>query len=227
MGKKYCNVCGSMTFYEVINNHEEIQSEILDEKIDDYGNVYNETLDHHYTTLTCKCLGCHDIFLEKKSVSYWGSDEILSYEEIFPKRNDNSLKMMGYINIPDSIKIIYEEVIKTYNEKCYLLCSIGLRTLLEALCVERGIKDGTLEAKIDKLDFITQNIKDNLHKFRYLGNEATHDFIAPDKNELRLSIEVIEDLMKNAYDFDYNSLNFLSKYQDKVSNRKKSSTSCI
>ena len=42
MGKKYCNVCGSMTFYEVINNHEEIQSEILDEKIDDYGNVYNE-----------------------------------------------------------------------------------------------------------------------------------------------------------------------------------------
>ena len=35
-------------------------------KIDDYGNVYNETLDHHYTTLTCKCLGCHDIFLEKK-----------------------------------------------------------------------------------------------------------------------------------------------------------------
>lgn len=47
------------------------------------------------------------------------------------------------------------------------------------------------------------NIVRNLHGFRFIGNRAVHELEAPDKSELGLAIDVIEDLLNFLYSLDY------------------------
>ena len=60
--------------------------------------------------------------------------------------------------------------------------------------------------KIVNSTFITDNIKKNLHGIRYLGNDVTHDFISPKKEDLELTIKILEDILNTVYDLDYKSM---------------------
>ena len=153
-------------------------------------------------------MGCDEIVIEK--VDYFSEDRdeegnpILT-NTFYPTRNIKSLKKKTYIKIPQKLRVIYNEIIDSYNNSCLLLCSIGLRTLLEAVCVDKGIVSGNLMNKIDNYTFITDNIKKNLHGIRYLGNDVTHDFISPKKEDLELTIKILEDILNTVYDLDYKS----------------------
>jgi len=92
-----------------------------------------------------------------------------------------------------------------YNEQAPILCTAGLRALLEGICQDKRIKGRNLKAKIDGLKAIlpSRNIIRNLHHFRFMGNDAVHELAAPKPNELALAIGVIEDLLNFLYEMDY------------------------
>jgi hypothetical protein len=50
---------------------------------------------------------------------------------------------------------------------------------------------------------LPQNIVSNLHSIRFIGNEAAHKLSSPSTNELRLAIELCEDLLNYIYELDY------------------------
>jgi hypothetical protein len=75
---------------------------------------------------------------------------------------------------------------------------------LEGICAEKGIEGRNLHTKIDGLKvYLPANIVDSLHRFRFVGNEAAHELQAPTEAELRLAIEVMEDLLNFLYELDY------------------------
>lgn len=47
------------------------------------------------------------------------------------------------------------------------------------------------------------NIVESLHSFRFMGNVAAHELQAPNREDLKLAIEVIEDLLNFLYELDY------------------------
>ena len=58
-------------------------------------------------------------------------------------------------NVPRFIKDIYEEAVKSYNVDSLILCSVGLRMIIEAVCKEKGIdkeylvnQDGTQKLSV-------------------------------------------------------------------------------
>jgi len=68
----------------------------------------------------------------------------------------------------------------------------------------KNIDGKNLEQRIDHLEAILPaNIVQNLHGFRFMGNEALHELGAPDPKDLRLAIEVSEDLLNFLYELDY------------------------
>ncbi len=156
------------------------------------------------------CQGCDTATLQeactaKKLIK--NKKAILTYE-FHPKRLKDGLHKKLF-SLHFKLGILYNEVIESYNNGLVTLCSIGLRALLEGICVDKGITDSMawgLDKKIDKLGE-TQNvpasIAKNLKSFKFIGDDAAHRLEVPEPEDLRLSIEVMEELMTFLYSLDY------------------------
>jgi hypothetical protein len=76
---------------------------------------------------------------------------------------------------------------------CLLLCTIGLRALIEGVCNDKGFKDRKLENNIEGLTKLlpSPNMIEALHALRLFGNDAAHRLEArgclKKKGKLRLS----------------------------------------
>jgi hypothetical protein len=150
------------------------------------------------------CMGCEKGLLEEE---YWNDamPEDCADFEYFPKRSQHSLIPKSYSKLKPELRTIYQEAITCYNEKALILCTAGLRALLEGICQDKRIKGKNLKAKIEGLKPIlpNKNIIRNLHHFRFMGNDAVHELAAPNPSEVALAISVIEDLLNFFYELDY------------------------
>lgn len=136
------------------------------------------------------CAGCESARLEIVS------QEFTSYEPepdpeisiFYPEYEAGKLTPKRFTQLSHELQNIYQEVIVSYNNNLHTLCAIGLRALLEGICVDRGIKDWGLEKKLEKLridNHLPSNIVDALYRLKIMGDESAHRLIPPDDFELK------------------------------------------
>lgn len=122
----------------------------------------------------------------------------------YPKRKRDNVPTKRFLQLSNKLKQLYIETIECYNSDLNILCAAGLRALIEGICVDKSIEGKNLEKKIDKLTAILpENIVNNLHSFRFMGNDAVHELSPPKRKDLFLAIEVCEDLLNFLYELDY------------------------
>ncbi|WP_267890335.1 DUF4145 domain-containing protein [Leptospira venezuelensis] len=100
-----------------------------------------------------------------------------------------------------------------------MLCAAGLRAMIEGVCADQKIKKGpveekdkngqivtkqkgNLEGKINGLtqeNLLTEKQANILHQHRFLGNTALHRLKKPDKDKLKLAIEILEHILDAIY----------------------------
>jgi len=135
-----------------------------------------------------------------------GTDEYDQFysSAFYPERAATSRPNKYFENLPSKLKILYSEVIKSNNDGLHLLCAVGLRSLLEGVCADKGVAGPNLQDKIDGMKaLLPENIVKNLHEFRFMGNKAVHELEAPKNFELSLALDVIEDILNFLYALDY------------------------
>ena len=150
-----------------------------------------------------KCCGCNSITLEEKyTAPYMDKGK---YEATFyPPQKINHIDPKHFIKLSPKLQQIYRETILAYNSEMYLLCTAGLRALIEGICVDKKITGQNLEKKIEGLvTILPANIIEGLHDLRFMGNDAIHELLAPKRTELNLAIKICEDLLNFLYDLDY------------------------
>ena len=200
--KIYCNTCKNPTHHELKSLHTSVAEEVDYDETGPYL-VFEEKNEYFFWI----CLGCDTATLENAYTHSGMEDE--KGKEIwtslfYPKRQSNDLSTKYFQKISPKLRSIYKEVIASFNSSHKILCAMGLRALLEGVCADKGITNRTLEKRIDALDeYLPQNIVQSLHSFRFMGNEAAHELAGPPISELRLAIEVMEDLMNFLYELDY------------------------
>ena len=156
-----------------------------------------------------ECLGCENIQFRKRysSEDMIREDENGSYEwyeesKYYP-RNLLYHKILGSIYLlPDKIRIVYIETIEALKNNCYILSSVGLRAIIEAICLEQKISGKNLEIKTNNLvknKLITENDGNRLHSIRFLGNDSVHQMEVPSEEKLRVALDIIEHMIKNLY----------------------------
>lgn len=120
----------------------------------------------------------------------------------------DSVECKPFRNLNPDLTRLYEEVVTCFDRDCLLLCTIGLRALIEGVCKDKGVAGRDLKDRIDGLiKFVPSlNIIEALHAFRFAGNTAVHDLEALTRDDARASIEVMEDLLTFLYDLDYKAL---------------------
>jgi hypothetical protein len=202
-----CNACSGVTWHNVIFN-KSLGLPLYDR--DREGDDAFGEIDERWELL--QCLGCDNITLRVTSGYPWAEEEEILF---FPERTSGHHQQKHYNKLPPKLKALYDETLTAYNRGSLLLCTAGIRALLEGLCADRGITEGpneqgksvkNLEGKINGLaSIVPSGIVKNLHGLRFLGNQALHELEIPNKPNLELALTVIEDVLNVVYDLDYKS----------------------
>lgn len=158
-----------------------------------------------YTLLTCG--GCDTGVLEVSEIAAgWEIEEgeqFFRYAYYPPRASADHHKKL-FRKLPKSLRVIYWETVDAYNGGLNILCAGGLRVLIEGICSDRKIRGPNLKEKVDKLEqILPKNLVQHLHAFRFIGNEALHELGIPEREILRMAIDVGEDLLNFLYDLDY------------------------
>jgi len=223
--KSICSTCRRAT------NHE-----ILSEKVYYYSEESGWWEDHKYQIIQCK--GCDTISFRRlynDAASFGGVEDGTDpwIQELYPKRTLKSLPIKNLLNTPQNIKNIYRETIDAFNNGQSILCSGGLRAIIEGVCKQRGITKGKvddgnggnkistrLDGKIEALasnGFLTKENANILHELRFLGNAALHELSSPSNSELKMAIEIIEHTLDNLYEFEHKA----KELRKEIAKRKK------
>lgn len=191
----FCNRCVATTIHALRFTHHGSDGEASEDR---YSEVWTDSL--------WSCCGCESATLEH----YWeleGTEGEIGAPRpethYYPAREKKQRKV--FVKLPDAMSQLYAETIDAFNSNSMLLCSIGLRTLIEGICNDQGIPGNSLSEKIEGLSPIVPNKKliDSLHSFRHGGNDATHELVALRPFEASFNIEVMEGLFNFLYHLDY------------------------
>ncbi|MGE3275077.1 MAG: DUF4145 domain-containing protein [Vicinamibacterales bacterium] len=187
----YCNRCGGVTNHLARGSHSKHVD--LDES------------DWETTLVTLwTCAGCERGVMETSTESsFWGDDESPTFR-YDPPLSTNHHKKKWFRKIPTRLRGIYNETVLAFNANLNVLTAAGLRALVEGICADKGVVGKTLEKKIDGLEtLLPKSIVANLHGFRFMGNDAVHELKTPKRDDLKVALEVSEDLLNVLYELDY------------------------
>lgn len=190
--KVFCYACSKPTNQKVLHRAQSPWP-------DDAGYVFGE--DHYLL----QCAGC-DCF--NYAIRAWEEHPDNPYGEewpeswrIYPEAGVSHRQMNGFESLPTKIRIIYKETVDAMNARLAVLSGIGLRALIEAICIDRGCK-GALNKMIDDLakkGVITSTQATILHNHRFLGNAAAHEIVVPHQDELEAAMEIAESTLRSIF----------------------------
>lgn len=151
-----CIECNQPTQHRVVVSLDENRYDY-----DDSDRLLGDWECHHQII---QCQGCKNVSFRK---TIWSSDNIdpctgtpeEATEQLYPKRDMNSLKAKSFWSVPNPLRRIYMEVIDCYNGECLTLTAAGLRAVVEGICADQSITDGPVNvpAKGDGTQIIRRN----------------------------------------------------------------------
>jgi len=213
--KDYCPNCQQITNQKCLFNVSE-RSE------------YNADFHWEQNYETIQCLGCENIqfrnrYTHEDMFRYTedGHEESFDESKYYPKNLAHHILLKNQYHLPEKIRIVYGETLEALINDCYLLAGVGLRAIIEAICLDQTIPGRNLEVKINNLvknKLITEKDGKRLHSIRFLGNDSVHEMDVPKLEKLRIALDIAEHLLKNLYliDIDVNEHldTIISEYED-------------
>lgn len=156
-----------------------------------------------------RCLGCDGISFrigstnsEDYKIDDGGGYSYPETEEIYPSRLMGHSPLEDIYSLPDKVRSIYKETHAALCTRLNVLAGLGIRTLIEAVCLEKSASGDNLKEKIDDLvtkDVLTKGNAAVLHRTRFVGNKAAHEIRATNDRELDAAFDVIENLLETVY----------------------------
>ena len=152
--KIHCNTCQLETHHQLFATYPRLHK-----------NKVGMVFEFKYRMWICK--GCDTAVFEETYMGYLpylGIPKKGSWEEalskknaawklnLYPKRKVSDLEPKSFNFLDDKLKQLYQEVVESFNNDSRILCTIGLRALLEGICADKGVKvDRSLPKSIDGL----------------------------------------------------------------------------
>ena len=175
---------------------------------------------------THEFLRCNGCATGTYRIVYWFSEEPGdNTTTLYPPRGGFTRKPHSWREVPyeNNLPQVYDQTISGFNAPLFTLAGAGVRLLIEGVCIDQKVKDGpvldaagkpiikkgnpvrrgNLQGKINGLaerGFITANQALNLHKIRFLGNDAAHQLDIPTAEVVSHAIDIVEHLLNQVYE---------------------------
>lgn len=171
--------------------------------VDITDSLYDLVYDHSENFQIIQCQGCKTISFQQITRSPYdgpGADWV-EYCDRYPSlKGSTPIKDSHFL--PPSVKRIYIETVEAINSNLSVLAGIGIRALIETICVDKNAVGKNLVCKIDNLvqiGILTPEGAEILHKLRSMGNESAHKVKTHDRELLILALDVAEHLLRGVY----------------------------
>lgn len=203
--KIFCNTCNHETKHDIKSTHDRAYEEINS----DYGHAHLVYYEYYkYRFLICR--GCDTATLEERytcsGMNDFNGEEIYSDEYSPLRKNLGQRTPLRFIHIDKKLNETYNEIIKAHSQGLGIVSAMGIRALLEGICVVEGIDDKKaygLAKKIDALKSeskVPDSIIEGLKSIKFIGDDAAHRLTSTEKNNIGLSIDLLEALLTNLYE---------------------------
>lgn len=165
-------------------------------------------VDTTYQLLLCQ--GCDTATLKSRTICsedmYQVGENEYDFEEkiiYYPKRSNRMISpILNSYHAPPKVRKIYLETVDAYNNEQQILCAIGIRAIIEAICLEENIVESDLKKQIEGLinnGIVTKKLGEGLQENRLLGNESAHELASFRDYELLAGINLMEAVIENHY----------------------------
>jgi len=163
-----------------------------------------------------QCDGCGTVSYRTETKDYELMEFDYQQNDYFPRtareyypqtlkfhRND-----LDTLLLPEKIRFVYDDTIKSFAAGSYLLTAIGFRTIIEAICIDQSIKVKDIEdlkpqiEKMTKKGLITPREAARLHTIRFSGNDSAHEMIVTKEGDLYVVLNIVDHLLNNLYIID-------------------------
>lgn len=213
--KIHCNKCGTTTIHNVFVSRTErrIIHEIIDYRNFDF---WEDT-----TAIVYRCGGCGEFLFKKYRI--W-SEDVPDFPEknivLLPDRNVPILKTPDqYSHVPLHIISLYREIIEATVKQMIILCSGGIRAIIEAICKDKEIKGGSVDDVFVKSlrgrimglcehGYLTKKHAESLLHHQFIGDKALHELKHPTQEELVAAIDIIAHTLDSVYELDKKMISF-------------------
>ncbi|MHB1025127.1 MAG: DUF4145 domain-containing protein [Desulfobacteria bacterium] len=190
--KVMCKDCANITNHEVIYSH-------------NTSGDYDEVISWWQNYQIIKCKGCDTVSFRTIYADEADIDpETGKYQEtehLYPDPKERK-PITGHDKFPVITKYIYIETIKAISNGLLIVSALGLRTIVESICIDQKVSGRDLKMKIDQLaqiGIIASRQAEFFHTQRYLGNVAAHEIKRPDPEELVSALDIVETMLKTIY----------------------------
>jgi hypothetical protein len=190
-----CGQCNRMTHQKVLFSKKQVEED-----------GYFET---HLLYMMVQCGGCKTIsFLIRASDPTPFSDEPEYEDHNYPVEPDqlnityNFLREKDQENLPIKLYELYEEVKSTFRTESNIMAGIGLRMLVEAICLQQKIAGRNLQEKINKLHtqgMIATSELPIIDKLRLIGNQSTHQIKSFSTEKLSYALDIVNHILVSIY----------------------------
>lgn len=201
--KCYCDSCKQDTWHtvrEVLCTKWSVDDGIVSGS-DDYAIIQCNGCDKISYRTESMCSENY-IYLDDGSFEY--DVDVASYPA--PQPSIGSINDMSLL--PFKVRKIYTQTLNTIINKDYILAGIGLRSAIEAICLDKEIVGSNLQKKIGKMvsnGLLSQSDGKMLQGIRFLGNDAAHEIDEPKIETIAIALKIIEHLLVTLYILPYES----------------------
>ena len=194
--KLACRRCDGETHHKVLHSVHVHESEKEVDVWSDYEIVCCQGCKEVSFRMQSAC--SEDVFVDPET----GEMAFVEDIELYPSRIAGRKQVRDMYLLPNEVLKIYKETHGALCARFNILTGIGIRALVESVCIEKNTQGINLENKIDDLvnkGVLTQDGADTLHSTRLMGNKSAHEIIAASEEELDIAMDIVENLVKNVY----------------------------
>lgn len=150
-----------------------------------------------------RCVSCDSLSFRRYFRMRNRSEAGLDEEEIFPSRR-LGMRQIDFTQIPLPINLLglYIQTESAVWDGFGTLAAIGIRGLIEGICVDQKASGRSLDKKIDSLvslGALNKRQAESLHTLRKIGNAAAHEAACFEPDEVALAWESLEMIVKCFY----------------------------
>ena len=197
-----CQICEQPTSQKVLFCRARIEK---DEDLEN-GGIFKTKIKNEYMVIQCS--NCHNISFLERTIFLEPNEPrhpltIIEMNYPGPSEPDfNFLNEYELHDLPKCLERLYQEVIAAFKNEAEILSGLGLRTLVEAICIEQNVRGANLQTKIVALKgngLISANEELILDKLRLIGNVAAHQIKGIPLEILAYALEIINHVLRSIY----------------------------
>ena len=205
-----CINCGHSKKHEILFSVEKRTSDeeaiYIENTLEFPNDIPTEHIDKY---LIVQCRGCENISFihDYKMFADNDTEEMIHLIDQYPsqyRRSDNQIFLSedNLNKLPSSIRNLYEEVEEAFEAESCILAGLGLRTLVEALCIQQQINGKNLQDKIKELEnkrLISIQEAPILDKLRLIGNSSAHKIKSLPLDQLEYALGILNHILVSIY----------------------------